>query len=242
MHDELSPLALFTKKQVNSIVRRVTGRKTVFDAQRFVCTDDVSGRMQADVLIAEGCSEESSVLEVGCGCLSAGKFIIELVAPDHYVGIDPNPWLRETVLRTREVAALASVKRPIFLSNENFDASSTGRSFDFVLSHSILSHAAHWQFPLYLEKVSAVLAPKGKIVASLFVAEGNPFGSEGTPDRKDSMDEEWVYPGISWFTLKTIDETAAKFGLRATRRPEHTQRFVAKRPMERHDWFIFEHA
>jgi cyclopropane fatty-acyl-phospholipid synthase-like methyltransferase len=240
MHDELSPLALFTKKQVNSIVRRLTGRKTHYDAQRYVCTDEVSGRMQADILIKEGCNTSSKVLEVGCGCLSAGLYLIEMLKPEHYVGIDPNEWLRETALRKPEVSRMAAVKKPVFLSNEDFDATSSGLTFDFVLSHSILSHAAHWQLPLFLDKVSAVLAPTGKIVASLYVAEGNPYGSQGSPDHQDSMDESWVYPGISWFTLETIEETAAKYGLNANRRLEHTRDIVAKRPLEMHDWFVFE--
>jgi hypothetical protein len=58
-------------------------------------------------------------------------------------------------------------KRPVFLSRTDFDASETGRRFDFVLSHSILSHAAHWQLPVFLAHVAAVLSSYGTAVVWL---------------------------------------------------------------------------
>lgn len=239
MRDELSPLTKFVLKQWNSIERRVTGRKTYYDAQNYTSTDPVSGRRQADLLFNAGCRPDSHVLEVGCGCLSAGMHLMDRLEPDHYVGIDPNEWLRETAIRRPEIRAITEAKRPVFLSNYEFDAAETGRKFDFVISHSILSHAAHHQLPLFLNNVGAVLSDSGQIFASLYLSEGNPHGNVGTPDRKDSMDTEWVYPGVSFFTHETIQRTAADAGLTATHRPDLTEWFVQVRPGELHDWFQF---
>ena len=36
---------------------------------------------------------KSHVLEVGCGCLSAGVPVMRYLQRGHYVGIDPNRWL-----------------------------------------------------------------------------------------------------------------------------------------------------
>lgn len=239
MHDEVSAPAMFFKKQWNSIVRRVTGRKTYYDAQKFVATDPVSGRMQAEILFNEGANEDSRVLEVGCGCLSAGLFVIERLKPEHYVGIEPNTWLVETALRQKDIRVIADVKKPRFVANLDFDASSMGMEFDYVLSHSILSHAAHWQLPLFLKNVGATLAPGGKIFASLVLAEGNPYGGKGTADKKDSKDEEWVYPGVSYFTQETVARDAAAAGLTATLRHDITERHTKTRPLEIHDWYMF---
>lgn len=239
MRDELSPLKKFVLKQWNSIERRVTGRKTYYDAQNYTSTDPVSGRRQADLLFNAGCRPDSHVLEIGCGCLSAGMVLMERLEPNHYVGIDPNEWLREAALRKAPIRALVEAKKPLFLSNYEFDAAETGRKFDFVLSHSILSHAAHHQLPLFLNNVGAVLSDSGQIFASLYLSEGNPHGNVGTKDRKDSMDAEWVYPGVSFFTHETIQNFAREAGLTATHRPDLTEWFVQVRPGELHDWFQF---
>lgn len=229
----------FLLKQMNSIERRAGGRKTYYDAQNYTSTDPVSGRRQADLLFNARCRPESQVLEVGCGCLSAGMHLMERLDPDHYVGIDPNEWLREAAVRRPRIRRLVEAKRPVFLSNYEFDAAETGRKFDFVLSHSILSHAAHHQLPLFLNNVGAVLSDSGQIFASLYLSEGNPHGNVGTPDGKDSMDTEWVYPGVSFFTHETIQQTASEAGLTATHRPDLTEWFVQVRPGELHDWFQF---
>jgi cyclopropane fatty-acyl-phospholipid synthase-like methyltransferase len=239
MHDELTGVALFFKKQTNSIIRRVTGKRTYYDAQRFVATDEVSGRAQAEILFAEGATADSHVLEVGCGCLSAGLVLIERLNADRYVGIEPNDWLVDASLRRKDARAIAEPKRPVFVANLDFDASSTGRTFDFVLSHSILSHAAHWQLPRFLKNVGACLAPGGKIFASLILAEGNPYGSKGAVDGKDSMDQEWVYPGVSYFTKDTVAREASEAGLEAILRHDITDRHTKVRPLETHDWYEF---
>jgi len=242
MHDEKGAVAKFVQKQTNSIVRRVTGKKTYYDAQKFVATDEISGRLQAEILFNEGLKPNHHVLEVGCGCLSAGLHLIEFLEPDHYVGIEPNAWLHETSLARPKAKAVADPKRPVFVQTLDFDPSSTGRQFDFVLSHSILSHAAHWQLGQFLKNVGACLAPGGKIFASLIPAEGNPFGAEGTPDKKDSLDDEWVYPGVSFFTVETIEREAREAGLKATLRRDLTERHTNTRPLEHHDWYCFTHS
>ena len=239
MHEERGGVERFLRKQSNSIVRRITGQRTYYDAQKFVATDEVSGKMQSEIIFNAGATSQSNVLEVGCGCLSAGLFLIERLDADRYVGIEPNQWLVDASLGRPNARAIATPKRPIFINNLDFDPSSAGRKFDFVLSHSILSHAAHWQLPLFLRNVGACLAPDGKIFASLIPAEGNPYGSKGSPDGKDSMDEEWVYPGASYFTRQTIQQCATEAGLTATLRHDITEKQTRHRPLETHDWYMF---
>ncbi len=211
-------------------------------AREYVGSNEISGEVQLGLLMRVGLRPSSHVLEIGCGCLSAGLPIVRYLDAGHYVGIDPNVWLRRTVMRTAAVRAVVVRKLPTFLSNDAFDASALGRSFDFVLSHSVLSHAAYWQLELYLRNVRRVLKPTGVVLASLRLAEGNQHGSSGTPDRADSRDDAWVYPGVSWFTSATIAATARDVGLRAIHLPDFTVHYIERRPQEFHDWFRFEHA
>jgi SAM-dependent methyltransferase len=178
------------------------------------------------------------VLEVGCGCLNAGVPVMTYLRRGRYVGIEPNRWLLDAAFADRRVALLARRKRPMFLTVTDFDATALGRTYDYVLSHSVLSHCAHPQLDQFMSNVTRVLRPTGRIVASIRLAEGNAFGSPGTPDKEDSRHDEWQYPDVSWFTLATVQQTAARYGLSAAVKPEYTQLLVARREHEIHDWLV----
>jgi SAM-dependent methyltransferase len=211
-------------------------------ARRYVATSRTSGELQLEFLKREGCMPHSSVLEVGCGCLNAGVPVMAFVDRGRYVGIEPNRWLLDAALSDWRVRRLVARKRPTFLERDDFDASVLGRTFDYVLSHSVLSHCAHWQLDQFVANTARVLAPGGRIVASIRLAEGNAYGSSGTPDGRDSMHEEWQYPGVAWFARATVEETAARHGLAVTVTPEYTELFVSRRPHEVHDWLVLWRA
>jgi cyclopropane fatty-acyl-phospholipid synthase-like methyltransferase len=125
---------------------------------------------------------------------------------------------------------------------DDFDASSLGVTFNLVFAHSVMSHFAHWQMDVFLRNTSKVLAPGGKIIASMALAEGNVYGNPGTPDKQDSMDEKWVYPGSSFFRLATVEKTAATLGLTVTNVQEYTAFITATQQDHCHDWLVFQRA
>ena len=209
------------------------------DADRYVGTDHLSGMLQFELLRRQGCQPDWKVLEIGCGSLHASVPVIEYLAEGNYVGIDPNKWLRQVAMRNRSVRQLVKKKRARFLDVGDFDSSKLGIKFDLIFSHSVLSHCAHWQLGTFLKNAAKVLAPSGRVLASIRLAEGNAYGSEGTPDRKDSMHEAWEYPGVTWFKLSTVSETADKEGLETEYLPEYAEFYTKSRPAECHDWLVF---
>src|SRR5208282_1965181 len=174
------------------------------EAKQYVGTTELSGQLQFELLEKEGCSPSSKILDVGSGALHAGLVLIKYLEPGCYVGIEPNRWLTEEALKQPKIKEEIETKKALFLEVIDFDASSAGVIFDFVLSHSILSHAAHYQLEQFLRNTSKTLAPKGKILASLRLAEGNAWGSKGSSNKKDTLDQEWQYPDNSFFTLATV--------------------------------------
>lgn len=212
-------------------------RRRFQDPKKFVKTDELSGQTQFELLKLDGCQPTSFVLEHGCGCLHMGKPLMQYLGPGQYAGIDPNAWLRTKAMRDPATAALVKDKQPRFLTRSDFDARELGMKFDYIYSHSVLSHAAHWQLDQYIANSAAVLNPGGHIVSSIRLAEGNAFGSQGNP-AGDSHDEQWVYPGVSWFTMQTVREVAAKHGLHAEHKPEYTAFLTAQKPAEFHDWIV----
>lgn len=208
-------------------------------ARTYVATDEISGQLQFELLRREGCGPTSWVLEIGCGCLNAAGPLVHYLDHGRYVGIDPNEWLRKAAMRKKNVRQLMEARQARFLARDDFDASSLGLQFDYVLSHSVLSHCAHWQLDQFIGNAARVLAPGGRILASIRLAEGNAYGSEGTPDKEDSMDDEWQYPGVSWFKFDTVQRTAERHGLTVVVRPEYAEFYIQRRPAEIHDWLVF---
>jgi hypothetical protein len=195
------------------------------------------GRLQLELLKRNGLHPDARVLEIGCGCLVAGRPLMEFLQPDRYAGIEPNRWLLDAVLEgLPDTRALFEAKRPVFLHNTDFDASSLGLTFDYVISHSILSHAAHWQCPLFFRGVKRVLHPQGVAIASIR------FFDENNRQMGDSNDPEWVYPGVSYFSWTTVQEFAAAEGLRVEWRPDYREFFTKEAPSNYHDWIRLTHA
>jgi glycosyltransferase involved in cell wall biosynthesis/protein-L-isoaspartate O-methyltransferase len=207
-------------------------------AKQYAGNDEVSGWMQCEMLKKEGCIPSSNVLDIGCGALYAAFFLAQYLESGRFAGIDPNKWLIDSALENDAIKAAMGTKNARFLYVDDFDANSLDVQFDFILSHSVLSHAAHWQLEHFLRNAAKVLAPNGKILASLRLSEGNEWGSVGNSSL-DSNDTVWQYPGNSWFKLSTVQEVAAACGLVATLKPEYTQFFCERKHHEYHDWFVF---
>jgi SAM-dependent methyltransferase len=209
-------------------------------AQRFVGNfgaDYVKvGLLQLELLKMNGLQPHSRVLEIGCGCMVAGRPILAFLEPGCYAGIEPNRWLIDAVLKgLPDTHQLFERKRPIFVHRADFDASSVGTAFDFIISHSVLSHAAHWQCPQFLRSVKKVLAPAGVAIASLR------FYDEDLRLMGDSHSRAWNYPNVSYFAWETIQQMAAGQQLDVEWRKDYREFFTARAPSNYHDWIRLTH-
>ena len=163
---------------------------------------DVGAAHQFNLLtMVLGLREYHSLLEIGCGSLRAGRLLITYLLADRYCGLEPNRWLVEAGLEHELGATLAAARRPVFEHNEEFELGAFGRSFDFIIAQSILSHTSQSQMLRCMESAAAVLEPEG-IFAATFV--------EG----EDYTGDAWVYPEIVTFTLDTVSRLAERAGLR----------------------------
>lgn len=212
---------------------------TLAEAQAYVGTTETCGQVQLRILKNEGLLPHLSVLEIGCGCLSAGVPLMQALNIGCYAGIEPNTWLVEAALADARVRQIASEANAVFLSNTHFDASELRRRFDFILSHSVLSHCGRSQLEPFLEHAEAVLSPTGKIVASLRLVEPNHYGHPGSPDGKESNFPDWQYPGVTYYRQETLASIAHDLGLISLLRPQHTQLLTRFVPKDYHDWMVF---
>lgn len=203
---------------------------------KYVATEPSGGKVQLGLLLLEGLQKEDYVLEIGCGALMAAIPIMSFLEPGHYVGIDPNKWLMDDTLQLFENREVVDQKKPIFLHNMEFDATSLNCSFDYIFAHSIISHAADWQLLLFLKNCARVLKPNGKVVFSLRLTEANGYGGMGA--HQETHAKKWQYPGCSFFDKESVVQAALKWFSKVEYKKEYTQLITADNPKACHDWCV----
>src|SRR5882672_7511379 len=90
-----------------------------------------AGREQLAYLLTAGLNPESKVVDVGCGVLRGGYWLIHFLNPGNYCGIEPHKERLETGIQNILEPEMLEVKRPRFDMNPFFDTSVFGEKFDF---------------------------------------------------------------------------------------------------------------
>jgi SAM-dependent methyltransferase len=207
------------------------------DASEYVGTNPEEGIAELAVLITHGCRPEHQVLEIGCGALNAGYPVIQYLNAGNYRGVDPNRWLIEDSLKNPRVQEAVAAKGAGFDYNADFRGDLFGMKFDYVLSHSVLSHAAHWQWEPFLQNLDKCVRPGSLILASLHFTEGNEFGDAGYAGTEMDF-KEWVYPGITYFRKETIFNLTKDLGYEARTDLVAPMLITSTNPSSNHSWIV----
>ncbi|CED70305.1 putative SAM-dependent methyltransferase [Aliivibrio wodanis] len=162
---------------------------------------DFMGATQFRLLCTLGLRSEHKVLDLGCGSLRAGRFLISYLEPDNYHGIEPNEWLIKEAIKNQIGDGMVDIKRPKFDHNSSFNTAAFDTSFDFIIAQSIFSHTGLDLLSNALANIQASLNEDGLALVTFI---------KGTEDFKG---EGWIYPGCVSFSPKTIKESALKSGL-----------------------------
>jgi SAM-dependent methyltransferase len=142
-----------------------------------------AGRQQFVLLMMAGLEPDSKVLDIGCGVLRAGYWLIHFLNPHCYYGIEPHRERIETGRTCILEAEIERVKQPRFDMNPEFDSSVFDEKFDFFLAYSIWTHASKPQIEVMLDNFLRDSKPNGVFLASILPAVW---------PRRD-------YGGIGWF-------------------------------------------
>jgi SAM-dependent methyltransferase len=128
------------------------------------------GRLQLVTMLQEGLNPYSKVLDVGCGCLRGGYWLIHFLDPGCYFGIEPDRAMLDAGLTYIVEPEVAEAKRPAFADNDNFDFSVFGVDFDFVVARSVWTHAAKVHIRKMLDSFAATAAPGAIFLTSYLPA------------------------------------------------------------------------
>lgn len=201
----------------------MSGRKSIYEHAVAYCGDPSShmqrGELMLQFLQEEGLEPTHKVLDVGCGALSQGEPLLHFLEPGNYTGLDPNQWLIEAALLEKPWLLQ---RNPHFTDNSEFRASDG--PYDYIIAHSVLSHAAHWQLEQALRNVRESSNEGAIWLASLRL------------DQYDVYARNWVYPGVSYFRIETVKAVGWHAGWLVEQKPSLRERLTQVCPHDFHDW------
>jgi len=142
---------------------------------------DLIAAMQFNLLTTLGLREYHKFLDIGCGSLRAGRLFMTYLNRGNYCAIEPEKHLVEDGVNYEIGSCMVHIKDPRFEYSYDFPIASFGEEFDFMVAHSIFTHATQEQILQCLKNAEPYL--KGLLAATFCISD------------QDFQGKEWVYPG-----------------------------------------------
>ena len=171
---------------------------------------DFMGATQFRLLTALGLRETHSVVDIGCGSLRAGRYLIAYLLPGHYTGIEPNTWLWQEAVDKELGRDFIEINRPRLLDEADFRMTGVGdESADFIVAQSIYSHTGSDLFEASLAAAARCLAPQGQFLLTI-IRDGD-AGAQTMPRLAET--QGWVYPDCVGCDPADLQARCAALGL-----------------------------
>jgi hypothetical protein len=169
------------------------------------------GRQQLILLLMSGLEPTSKVVDLGCGVLRAGYWLVHFLDPNCYYGIEPHIARLDAGKNLILEPETLQAKKPRFDTNANFDTSVFGTKFDFFLAYSIWTHASKPQIETMLDNFLRDSAPEAVFLTSVLPAGWRGRDYRGTKWFGTSHESE--APGCIHHSLRWIRNECRRRGL-----------------------------
>jgi hypothetical protein len=147
---------------------------------------ELAGRKLFITLLSEGLYPNSKVLDIGCGCLRGGYWLLHFLDNGCYFGIEPNREMLDAGIKYLLEPGLMELKDPKFDHNSNFNFGIFKEKFNFFVALSIWTHAAKSEIEVMLDGFVEHASPGGVFITTYYPA---------TLFKQDYMGEKWVGAG-----------------------------------------------
>ncbi len=132
---------------------------------------DELGKLQFEMMLAEGLRPTHYLCDIACGSFRAGRYFIEYLDAGHYLGIDKERALVELGKRHELGDQLLARKRPELLVDDSFRFDRFSTTASFALAHSLFTHLPRPAIELCLRNLRSWIEPGGVLMASFFESE-----------------------------------------------------------------------
>lgn len=155
---------------------------------------DTHGRTQLEYLLSRGLQPADTVLDVGCGCLRAGRHLVDYLEPERYFGVDANLSLLQAGYDLELSDEQRAKLPPSHLrANERFDVD-FGVPVDLAIAQSVFSQVSLNHIRLCLYRVAKVVRPGGVFLATFFEkGRATPIDQIFSPDKRPFFTEQDVF-------------------------------------------------
>ena len=99
---------------------------------------------------------------------------------------------------------MVQIKHPTFSNDSTFTLTSFGRTFDYLIAHSIFTHSPRNHITRCLSEAKKVMDPSSKFLATYFLGMTDYTGTE------------WLYPDCCYYTEQGILELVLNEDLQCT--------------------------
>ncbi len=125
-----------------------------------------TGRAQLEALIRHGLNPWHKLLDIGCGALCGGWWMIHFLDSGNYHGIEPNTFMFQAGVKHLVEPGLFDTKQPRFQHNDQYDFSGFDVKFDFFHAHSIWTHAPKKDIEKMLDGFALFSNPGARFLTS----------------------------------------------------------------------------
>lgn len=158
------------------------------------------GKRQFHYLVAQGLRRDHRFLDIACGSLRLGQFLIPYLDRGCYFGIDGSPALIEAGLREELLFDLAAARAPTFETGYDFRFDFAA-PVDWAWAQSLFTHLTVEDIDLCLRNLRAVAGPQTRFHFTFF--EGDE--AENAHDRS--------HPNLRWqYPFERLQQIAAVTG------------------------------
>ena len=184
-------------------MRHYVGNSNDPEHRKWVGKDwDIMGAHQLCLLVQMGLREHHTLLDIGCGALRGGRFLMMYLQPEHYFGIEPEEWLVDAGIEFEVGNDFIDLKKPCIFLDGDANLSWFNVKFDYILAHSILFHANLDWIKKCFSEVKKVLKPNGVFLSNVKFSD------------RDDVGTEWNYPTDRRYQRETLEKLLGEAGLK----------------------------
>lgn len=159
------------------------------------------GKRQYHFLVSQGLRSDHKFLDVACGSLRLGQYIIPMLEKGNYFGIEGEKVLVDMGIENEFLFDVIEKKSPRFSYNYDFDMSFCDE-YDFAIAQSLFTHLVKEDISKCFKAMSAVAKSGSKFYFSFF---------EG--DEADNPESAASHANKNWkYSFATLDGIARSNG------------------------------
>lgn len=152
------------------------------------------GKLQYHFLVANGLKNNHKFLDIGCGSLRLGQYLIPMLDEANYYGLDAESALIDAGIEAEMHFNVFEKKKPKLIVNTKFDLGMCD-GYDFAIAQSLFTHLCVDDIDRCFRSLSLIANPGSKFFFTFFE------GDEAANELISHPHKNWRY---QYETLKNI--------------------------------------